>query len=83
MRARSIASGLAGTNYEDRVLHHQSGRFREMMNAGRLLDGRDWDALARHLFEHAKRTDHTLSAEECRAVCDAFGARPSSPPITQ
>ena len=36
---RSVASGIAGTSYEDRVLHHQSGRFAEMMNAGRLLDG--------------------------------------------
>ena len=36
---KSIASGITGTSYEDRVLHHQSGRFAEMMNAGRLLDG--------------------------------------------
>lgn len=36
---RSIASGIAGTSYEDRVLGHQSGRFQDMMNAGRLLDG--------------------------------------------
>ncbi|MBV6500379.1 MAG: hypothetical protein CJBNEKGG_02856 [Prosthecobacter sp.] len=36
---KSIASGIAGTTYEDRVLHHQSGRFAESMNAGRLLDG--------------------------------------------
>lgn len=36
---KSIATGIAGTSYEDRVLHHQSGRFAEMMNAGRLLDG--------------------------------------------
>ena len=36
---KSIASGIAGTSYEDRVLHHQSGRFAEMMNARRLLDG--------------------------------------------
>ncbi|MES2595581.1 MAG: L-serine ammonia-lyase, iron-sulfur-dependent, subunit alpha [Verrucomicrobiota bacterium] len=36
---KSIGSGIAGTSYEDRVLHHQSGRFAEMMNAGRLLDG--------------------------------------------
>lgn len=35
---RSIARGIAGTSYEDRVLHHQSGRFQETMNAGRLLD---------------------------------------------
>jgi L-serine dehydratase len=36
---KSIASGIAGTSYEDRVLHHQSGRFAEMMKTGRLLDG--------------------------------------------
>lgn len=36
---RSIASGIAGTSYEDRVLHHQSGRFRERLAEGRLLDG--------------------------------------------
>lgn len=36
---KSIASGIAGTSYEDRVLHHQSGRFAEIMKAGRLLDG--------------------------------------------
>jgi L-serine dehydratase len=36
---RSIEQGIEGTEYEDRVLHHQSGRFRELMEAGRLLDG--------------------------------------------
>jgi L-serine dehydratase len=36
---RSIASGIAGTSYEDRMLGHQSGRFRNLMDAGRLLDG--------------------------------------------
>jgi len=36
---RSIKSGIAGTIYEDRVLGHQSGRFQELMDAGRLLDG--------------------------------------------
>jgi L-serine dehydratase len=35
----SIAAGIAGTHYEDRVLGHQSGRFAELMRAGRLLDG--------------------------------------------
>jgi L-serine dehydratase len=35
----SIQRGIAGTSYEDRVLGHQSGRFEQMMNAGRLLDG--------------------------------------------
>jgi L-serine dehydratase len=35
---KSIASGIAGTSYENRVLHHQSGQFQEMLNAGRLLD---------------------------------------------
>jgi L-serine dehydratase len=36
---KSIAAGIAGTSYEDRVLGHQSGRFQQMMNSGRLLDG--------------------------------------------
>ena len=36
---RSIAQGIAGTSYEDRVLGHQSGRFAARMAGGRLLDG--------------------------------------------
>ncbi|WP_395736375.1 L-serine ammonia-lyase, iron-sulfur-dependent, subunit alpha [Prosthecobacter sp.] len=36
---KSIASGIAGTQYEDRVLGHQSGRFNDLMQAGKLLDG--------------------------------------------
>ena len=35
----SIRKGIDGTHYEDRVLGHQSGRFGELMTAGRLLDG--------------------------------------------
>jgi len=36
---RSIQQGIAGTHYEDRVLGHQCGRFAELMQNGRLLDG--------------------------------------------
>jgi len=36
---RSIAEGIDGTHYDDRVLGHQSGRFDELLRAGRLLDG--------------------------------------------
>ena len=36
---RSIAEGIAGTEYDDRVLGHQCGRFDELMRAGELLDG--------------------------------------------
>lgn len=36
---KSIAIGIAGTSYEDRVLHHQSGKFAELMQSGRLLNG--------------------------------------------
>lgn len=36
---RSIQQGIAGTHYEDRVLGHQSGKFNELMQAGRLLNG--------------------------------------------
>jgi L-serine dehydratase len=36
---RSIRQGVAGTHYEDRVLGHQSGKFSQLMQTGRLLDG--------------------------------------------
>jgi len=36
---RSIQQGIAGTQYEDRVLGHQSGKFNELLQAGRLLNG--------------------------------------------
>ncbi len=36
---RSIASGIAGSSYEDRVLGHQSGRFQEKWQQGSLLGG--------------------------------------------
>lgn len=35
----SIAQGIAGTQSDDRVLGHQSGKFKDMMKAGRLLNG--------------------------------------------
>jgi len=35
---KSIADGIAGTEYDDRVLGHQSGGFREALASGRLLD---------------------------------------------
>jgi len=36
---RSITQGIAGTHYNDRVLGHQSGKFKELMKAERLLNG--------------------------------------------
>jgi len=36
---RSIAQGIGGTHYDDRVLGHQSGKFNALMKAGRLLNG--------------------------------------------
>ena len=36
---RSIQQGIAGTQYEDRVLGHQCGKFDELMRSGRLLNG--------------------------------------------
>jgi L-serine dehydratase len=36
---RSIAQGIAGTQYDDRLLGHQCGQFNHLMKAGRLLDG--------------------------------------------
>lgn len=36
---RSIAQGVAGTTYADRILGHQSGMFAEKMKSGGLLNG--------------------------------------------
>jgi L-serine dehydratase len=36
---RSISQGLAGTSYDDRVLGYQSGKFNDLMQSGRLLNG--------------------------------------------
>lgn len=36
---KSLRSGLAGTDYEDRVLGFQSGKFAQQMDQGRLIDG--------------------------------------------
>jgi L-serine dehydratase len=36
---RSIALGIAGTHYDDRVLGHQSGKFNELLHSRRLLNG--------------------------------------------
>jgi L-serine dehydratase len=36
---RSIAQGIAGTQYDDRVLGHQCGHFADLMRAGSLLNG--------------------------------------------
>jgi L-serine dehydratase len=35
---RSIAQGIAGTTYDDRILGHQSGAFERHLKGGRLLD---------------------------------------------
>ncbi|NNL00451.1 MAG: serine dehydratase [Xanthomonadales bacterium] len=34
----SIKEGVAGTEFEDRILHFQCGKFKEELDAGRLLD---------------------------------------------
>lgn len=36
---QSIAQGISGTRYDDRVLGHQSGKFNDWLRAGRLLNG--------------------------------------------
>lgn len=36
---RSIAQGIAGTSYDDRLLGHQSGKFQQCMAKGALLGG--------------------------------------------
>ena len=60
-------------------ISHMSG----MSNVKCWLEEHGFDAgdegLAKHLFEYAKRTDHTLSAEEAAEVCRTYGASPHGP----
>lgn len=35
---RSVTDGVAGTRFEDRILHFQCGKFKNEMDSGRLLD---------------------------------------------
>ena len=35
---RSVMEGVAGTQFEDRILHFQCGKFKDEMDSGRLLD---------------------------------------------
>ena len=62
-------------------ISHMSG----MSNVKCWLEEHGYDAsddtLARHLFERAKQTDHTLSAEECHTICTSYGAKPGAPPL--
>jgi L-serine dehydratase len=39
MMEKCVLEGIRGTEYEDRILGHQSGKFLEQINKGRLFDG--------------------------------------------
>lgn len=71
---RSLETGLAGTQYEDRILGWQSGRFVEMQNSGRLLDGgllNDMIAYVTAIME-AKSAMEVIVAAPTAGSCATF-----------
>ena len=69
---KSIASGIAGTSYEDRVLHHQSGRFAEMMQTGRLLDGGALNRIILYVIMEVKSSMGVIVAAPTAGACAAL-----------
>ncbi len=71
---RGVETGLAGTQYEDRLLGWQSGRFVEMQKASTLLDGgllNDMIAYVTALME-AKSAMEVIVAAPTAGACATF-----------
>jgi L-serine dehydratase len=71
---RSLETGLAGTEYDDRILGWQSGRFVELQKAGKLLDGgllNDMIAYVTAIME-AKSAMEVIVAAPTAGSCATF-----------
>jgi len=71
---RGVETGLAGTEYEDRILGWQSGRFVELQQQGSLLDGgllNDMIAYVTALME-AKSAMEVIVAAPTAGACATF-----------
>ena len=70
----SIAEGIAGTEYDDRVLGHQCGRFDELMRSRRLAGRRraEPDHPLRHLLMEVKSSMGVIVAAPTAGACAAL-----------
>lgn len=71
---RSLETGLAGTEYEDRILGWQSGHFVELQRSGKLLDGgllNDMIAYVTAIME-AKSAMEVIVAAPTAGSCATF-----------
>ncbi len=71
---RSLETGLSGTEYEDRILGWQSGRFVELQKSGQLLDGgllNDMIAYVTAIME-AKSAMEVIVAAPTAGSCATF-----------
>lgn len=66
----SIAQGIAGTQSDDRVLGHQSGKFKDLMTAGRLLDG----GMLNHMILYVTALMEVKSAMDVIVAAPTAGA---------
>ncbi len=72
--AKGVETGLAGTDYEDRILGWQSGRFVDLQRQGSLLDGgllNDMIAYVTALME-AKSAMEVIIAAPTAGACATF-----------
>ena len=71
---RGVRTGLAGTSYDDRILGWQSGRYAQMADAGRLLDGGILDRMIGYVtaLMEAKSAMEVVVAAPTAGSCATF-----------
>ncbi|MCP3991563.1 MAG: serine dehydratase [Actinomycetia bacterium] len=69
-----VEAGLAGTEYDDRILGVQSGRFAELSTAGSLLDGGLLNSMIAYVtaLMEAKSAMHIIVAAPTAGACATF-----------
>lgn len=72
--ASGVAAGLAGTEYADRILGPQSGRFVELQRSGGLLDGGLLNTMIAYVtaLMEAKSAMHVIVAAPTAGSCATF-----------
>jgi L-serine dehydratase len=73
---RSIAQGIAGTRYDDRILGPQSGAFQQQMRAGKLLGGDDVNRIVLYVtaLMEVKSSMGVIVAAPTAGACAALPA---------
>ena len=72
---RSSQQGIAGTQYEDRILGHQCGKFDDLMRRGRLLNGGALNRIVLYVtaLMEVKSSMGVIVAAPTAGACTALG----------